>query len=387
MPDSTCADGVRGQNWRRLSKPYQRFEAQCCPSDLGDGFLEGTVFFTPLALRFESGEAAREIPRHHLTAALAPDGAERIYFSDPQQPGLRITTTDLEILDEDSVPQLAALREAWSARLTRIEMARRLKLVAGFFLIGGLLLWLGQLAVGLAVRSVVGQISPEFERKWGDGQWAEFQRDEALADDTNAAARLATLAEPLLRALPAGQTAWQFHVVEDASPNAFALPGGHIVVCTGLLHLAQSPEEVLGAVAHELAHVIRKHGFRKQVSSAGPGLVFSVLMRGRGGALGLLAGGSALLVQQSFSQEYETEADESGWEYLVKANIDPRGMIELFRKFQNEEAKEKHGLAVPKAFHSHPGLDKRIQHLEARWKKLRRQSGFVELDGSAVIGR
>jgi len=96
--------------------------------------------------------------------------------------------------------------------------------------------------------------------------------------------------------------------------------------------------------------------------------------------MGVLAGGSALLVNQSFSQEYENEADETGWRYMVAANIDPRGMIDMFRKLQAWEAKQKTLDLVPHAFQSHPDLEKRIERLEAKWKKLPRKSGFIELE-------
>jgi predicted Zn-dependent protease len=88
--------------------------------------------------------------------------------------------------------------------------------------------------------------------------------------------------------------------------------------------------------------------------------------------------GKALMIGQGFSQEYETEADNVGWDYLVKANIDPRGMIEMFRKLNAYETHRK-ALKLPQAFRSHPALEKRIRRLEAKWRKLPRKSGFLEL--------
>jgi len=165
-----------------------------------------------------------------------------------------------------------------------------------------------------------------------------------------------------------------------SDPNAFALPGGHIVVTTGLLRLVERPEQLLGVVSHEVAHVTCKHSFRQMIASAGPFLVFQVFLSGRGGAFAALAGGSAILVHQSFSQEYEKEADDVGWDYLVAANIDPRGMIEVFQKLKATEASERISNFIPKAFESHPDMDKRIARLNAKWKKLPRKTGFVQLE-------
>jgi len=63
----------------------------------------------------------------------------------------------------------------------------------------------------------------------------------------------------------------------------------------------------------------------------------------------------------------------------VAANIDPRGMCSIFRKFQVYEAGQKIGMAVPQAFKSHPALEKRIARLEAKWKKLPVNSEFQQI--------
>jgi predicted Zn-dependent protease len=83
------------------------------------------------------------------------------------------------------------------------------------------------------------------------------------------------------------------------------------------------------------------------------------------------------MVFEGFSQEYETEADDVGWKYLVAANIDPRGMIHTFEKLKAEEGDMDN--LMPQAFASHPALDKRIARLQSKWKKLNRKVGFLEL--------
>jgi len=85
------------------------------------------------------------------------------------------------------------------------------------------------------------------------------------------------------------------------------------------------------------------------------------------------------LVRQSFSQEYETEADDAGWKLLVDANVDPRGLTGILRKFEGYEASQKHVQVMPRALSSHPALEKRIARLEGKWKKLKRKTGFAEL--------
>ncbi len=197
-----------------------------------------------------------------------------------------------------------------------------------------------------------------------------------FVDDSNQVARLTALAAPLLKVVPAGKTQFAFHVVESEYPNAFALPGGHIVITTALLRLADRPEELLGVIAHEMAHITQHHHARKIISAAGPVVIFGIFLHSRDQTLDVLSSGSGLLVTRGFSQEYELEADDFGWKYLVAANIDPRGMIDMFKKLKAFDVQTKMGNLLPQAFSSHPALDKRIVRLERRWQKLPDKSGF-----------
>ena len=93
----------------------------------------------------------------------------------------------------------------------------------------------------------------------------------------------------------------------------------------------------------------------------------------------LLSGASDLLIRSSFSQEYETEADEEGWRVLVAARIDPRGMRESFEKLQSYEIARKYSVEMPQAFASHPALSKRIARLEMKWRELADKNKFEDV--------
>jgi predicted Zn-dependent protease len=161
-------------------------------------------------------------------------------------------------------------------------------------------------------------------------------------------------------------------------PNAFAMPGGRICVTTGLLKIVDTPEQLLGALAHESAHITQRHAFQHMISGKGPIFVMQVLTGGSDKAVNLMAMPSELLIYESFSQEYEAEADAYGWDYLVAANINPHGEIEALQKLREYEVGiigTNHG----SAFDSHPDLDRRISFLEGRWSKLSDTNHFVVL--------
>jgi predicted Zn-dependent protease len=362
-----------------LNLLHQRFEAHAIHPDHGNDVIPGGVRLAGHSLRFESEQAVWEIAVDRLHAEVRPGDEERIVLSDLGQPGLEIFTEDLSLLECRITPALIRAREQLSVRLSRQEWNRRLKLVGYTLGICILAIWLGGVLMGAMVRAIASRVPPEWDAKQGASLLAELQAEQTFLDDSNAVARLAHLAEPLLRVLPPSPNGYQFHIVEDETPNACALPGGHIVVHTGLLKLADRPEQVVAVLAHEVAHVTEKHMHRKLISTAGPLMICRVFLGGGGGALSLIGAGTALVTAAGFSQEYETEADDAGWRYLVAANIDPRGMAEMFRKMKQTESASG-DIQMPQALSTHPALDKRIRRLEAKWAKLRSKAGFLTLD-------
>ena len=209
---------------------------------------------------------------------------------------------------------------------------------------------------------------------------AELRQTETIVEDAKELTNVVAAVRPLLGTVPDPGVKYRFYLMEEELPNAFAVPGGHIVVTQGLLKLVERPEDIAGVIAHELAHVTQRHSLRQTVSSAGPYFLCRLFLRGNGGLMGVLAGSSQLLVCQSFSQEFEYEADDVGWGYLVAARIDPRGLAEMLRRLEEEVERLKLGDSVPQAFSSHPATAKRIRRLEEKWQKLRDKSGFIQYE-------
>lgn len=353
------------------------FAAELFHPELGHEVVTGTIYIEPETLFFRSDTSNLEIPLARLTAKL-DETSGRIYFQDPEAPGLRVFTADESILNFRVGGQHGFIRKLLEQQASSREFIRRLR-ITGYVLAAGMMLsWLVVCATHFMVRSLVSKVPPEWEQKFGEQQLVELNEEGLLLQDSNRVAKLAALVAPLMQVVPGG-TAFKFHIAQSDVPNAFALPGGHIVVNTGLLNLADN-DELVGVIAHESAHITQKHHARKIISAAGPLILCGIFMNRGGGVGGLLGEGSGMLLLQGFSQEYETEADEVGWKYLVQANIDPRGMIGIFRKFKAVESKENHAHQMPQAFESHPALEKRIARLEAKWKKLSRQSGFLKLE-------
>ena len=352
------------------------FAAELFHPGLGNEVVAGKLYLEPDRLAFRSEDTTFDVPLEQLIVELGEEDG-RIYFRDRMDAGLRIFTEEEAILDAPGIGRDGTLRQYLVRTGSRRELGRRLRVtgyvVAACFLLG----WLGVQATQLMVRSLVARLPPEWEQKLGEERIAELKAEGVLIEDSNRVAKLTTLLAPLLRVVPQGNT-FKFHLLDSPQPNAMAVPGGHILVTTALLDLA-SNNELLGVIAHEAAHLTQNHHARKVISAAGPVIIFGTFFHSRNGLANFVGRGSELMLTQGFSQEYETEADELGWQYLVQANLDPRGMISLFQKFKAEDAREKTGFKLPQAFQSHPALDKRIARLEAKWKRLKHPAGFLEV--------
>lgn len=127
-----------------------------------------------------------------------------------------------------------------------------------------------------------------------------------------------------------------YKIVQNSQANAFALPGGKVVVFSGLLTIADTPEQVAGVLAHEIAHVTERHGVERIAKSLG---VFATIQLLLGDATGVLAIAKDLLTLatiNSYSRDQEAEADEVGVLRLHEAKIDPSQLADFFQSLQEE---------------------------------------------------
>ncbi len=150
-----------------------------------------------------------------------------------------------------------------------------------------------------------------------------------------------------------------------------------------MLLAADSPEEVLGVLAHELAHVTRQHGVRGIVQGLGLYATVSLFLGDVSGVAAILVNNAPFLLTQKFSRDHEREADEVGFRSLEAAGIDPRGMISFFEKLRQEEAKLKAQVPGGAALDAlgflstHPATAERARHLEALLAASPRKDGFT----------
>lgn len=124
-------------------------------------------------------------------------------------------------------------------------------------------------------------------------------------------------------------------IFNDKMPNAFAVPGGHIVLCDGLLEMADSPEEVAAVLGHEMGHVIHRDPTRLTLRSAGSvGILGMVFGDFAGGAAALVI--AERLIAADYSQDAEADADRFAHKLLQDAKLPSAPMAAFFEKLKNK---------------------------------------------------
>lgn len=147
-------------------------------------------------------------------------------------------------------------------------------------------------------------------------------------------------------------------VVKSNIINAFALPGGGIVVYDAILNNMKSPEQLAALLAHEYSHVELKHATRNLFRTLSGYLFLSVIFGDMSGVGGILIENAHQLRNLGYSRELETEADNQGLSVLKQNNINYMGMVDLFELLK----KESNGVQVNELISTHPDLDNRIQN-------------------------
>lgn len=166
-------------------------------------------------------------------------------------------------------------------------------------------------------------------------------------------------------------------VLDTPVVNAFATPGGNIVVFRGLLDKAESPDEFAGVLAHEIGHLVKHHPQRLLVRYSGLSLL-SVALLGNTNFATL----GSLVVALAYSRDFESEADEEAIELLAEAKLETGGLARFFARLERDE-KYDPGSAL-RYLASHPPTSERRNRLEqnrrigaaalssGKWQELRR---------------
>ena len=218
----------------------------------------------------------------------------------------------------------------------------------------------------------VGAISQEQLNAMGVQAFEQAKAQKRQTSDSRQNAYVRCVVNAITHELPAN---WQYNsetaVFVDASPNAFALPGGKVGVHPGIFTVARTQDQLAAVVAHEIGHVVSRHHderiTRQMGAQAGLGIVGAIVGsaygQGAANAAGQLGGAA---VQAGFllpnNRQQESEADIVGQQLMAKAGFDPQQAVNLWENMISASGNNR----APQWLSTHPDPQSRIQELRAR---------------------
>lgn len=197
-------------------------------------------------------------------------------------------------------------------------------------------------------------IKPKTETELGEKMYESMMRGETIDEKRTVLLQQFAKELKLSKDYPIKLT-----VVKNKEVNAYAIPGGNIVVYSGIIKAMKSPDELAALLGHEAAHINERHSLKSILRSAATGLLVSVVLNDVSGIFSIVVENAEGLRTMHFSRGIEANADEEGMKLLVKNGIHPLAMKKLMQRLKENTPE------IPDAFSfmlSHPATDERIKH-------------------------
>jgi len=221
----------------------------------------------------------------------------------------------------------------------------------------------GQLATGNQNAALsLGEILLTGESNAGQSISDSYKSQLAMVSNQDQLKYVNDIGQELAKLMGRDEFIYEFNIVDDPTPNAFALPGGKIFIHTGMLNIIDSEAELAGVLSHEIAHSVLSHGYKKIADSAltntGIGILSNLLGSKTGNSL--LKVGEVLL-NKEFSREKEKQADILGLRVLAAANYSADGLYNVMAKLKQLEGSSNFAQSL---LSSHPASENRMRYLE-----------------------
>lgn len=200
-----------------------------------------------------------------------------------------------------------------------------------------------------------GQVS-----QMGIQAYQQILSEQGVSSNAALTARIREIGARVAAASDAPDINWQFNLINDETPNAFALPGGLVGVHTGIFQVVENDAQLAAVIGHELAHVIARHHNERLSQQT----LMQAGLAAAGSAVSpetvqIIAAAATLGVVLPYSRDQESEADHIGLIYMARAGYDPRAAVEVWQNFARL------GGGTPEFLATHPSPGNRIERLQA----------------------
>lgn len=194
----------------------------------------------------------------------------------------------------------------------------------------------------------------------GQAMAVRVAESETTLPDAEWQAYLNEIGQKIVTVCDRSDIVYHFTVIQSDQINAFAAPGGYVYFYTGLLRLMANEAELAAVMAHEISHVVARHGAKRMQTALGVSLAYELVRGDKDSKAFEAAVGIGMgLLFAGYSRSAEREADDYGLTYMIRAGYDPTGMITMFDKLAASGSPSN---AFEKLLSSHPESQERISN-------------------------
>jgi predicted Zn-dependent protease len=218
--------------------------------------------------------------------------------------------------------------------------------------------------------SGVASMTTKEEQEMGDKLAREIQQKVDMINDPLVQGYVDEVGKRIIEQAHDPRFHYHFYVVKEDEPNAFAIPGGHVFVTSGLIRFMDTEDELAGVIGHETGHSVLRHidkamdrARRINLATLAAVIAGAFLTKDPRAAATLSTGAMAMAqsLMLKYSRENEFEADQKGIKYMAEAGYDPQGIVSFLKKIARWERFS--SSEIPTYLASHPATDERIAYL------------------------
>lgn len=254
-------------------------------------------------------------------------------------------------------PQAASYKSAANEYFKKYQKQLKSKVTTSSIL-GGI----GQAVIGNEEQGLsLGQMLLQGESATGSAIANSYKAQSTMVSNPTQLEYVRGIGNKLAELMGRDEFEYEFNIIQDPTPNAFALPGGKIFFHTGMLELMDSEAELAGVMGHEVAHAVLSHGYKKLGESAIASTGTSIISGLAGEKASIAANVGSALLDKQFSRDKEKQADVLGLRVLDAAGYSADGLYNVMAKLAQLEGE---GNLAKSLLSSHPASETRMKYLE-----------------------
>lgn len=208
------------------------------------------------------------------------------------------------------------------------------------------------------------KVTTDLDQKLGDVFWESYSADMVEVKDDKVILPIIKMVDQLCSENGIKSSSIKVHVVNNKEINAFAMPGRHLVVHTGLIDFADHQEEIAGVIAHEIAHIESGHVVKKLGKEIGLSILMNLTLGDIGGEV--VRNALSTITSTAYDRSLEKEADLKAVDYMIAAKMNPTYLASFLEKLDKQSQTPE----VLQWVSTHPDSKERVSYINQKVKSI-----------------